>query len=103
MLCTDQIPIFSIQDKRFYFTSISQISDISFNEKVFDQLVLPQSQKELVRVLVENHSRGAAFDDFVEGKGKGLISVLHGYLSLPPPPSPHFHRLTCVLAKAPPE
>ncbi|KAF8539779.1 P-loop containing nucleoside triphosphate hydrolase protein [Trichophaea hybrida] len=78
LLCTDTIPIFSFQDKEFYTTSISSITDIAFNEKVFDQLVLPQTQKELVRVLVENHSKGAQFDDFVAGKGKGLISVLHG-------------------------
>jgi AAA+ superfamily predicted ATPase len=78
ILCTDRIPIFSFQDKRFYRANIENISAIVYNDRVFDQLVLPDSQKELVRVLVENHSKGADFDDFVEGKGKGLVSVLHG-------------------------
>ena len=78
ILCTSSIPIFSFQDKQFYTASVSNISDIVFNDKVFDQLVLPAAQKELVRVLVVNHSKGAEFDDFVEGKGKGLVSVLHG-------------------------
>lgn len=78
ILCTSTIPIFSFQDKQFYNASVTNISEIAFNDKVFDQLVLPAAQKELVRVLVQNHSKGAAFDDFVEGKGKGLVSVLHG-------------------------
>ena len=78
VLCTSVIPIFSFQDKQFYTASVCNISDVVFNDRVFDQLVLPAAQKELVRVLVENHSKGAEFDDFVEGKGKGLVSVLHG-------------------------
>jgi hypothetical protein len=33
----------------------------------------------MVRVLIENHAKGAAaFDDFIKGKGKGLIAVLYG-------------------------
>ncbi|KAI5780006.1 P-loop containing nucleoside triphosphate hydrolase protein [Geopyxis carbonaria] len=79
MLCTDRIPIFSFQDKEFYITSIDKVSDIVFNEDVFGKLVLPNDHKELVRVLVETHtSNKAKFDDFVEGKGQGLVAVLHG-------------------------
>jgi AAA+ superfamily predicted ATPase len=79
MLCTDQIPVFSLQDKHFFTAAVDNIQDIVFNDKVFDQLVLPEAQKQMVRVLVENHAKGAAaFDDFVKGKGKGLIAVLHG-------------------------
>jgi len=77
-LCTSVIPIFSFHDKQFYTASVCNISDVVFNDRMFSQLVLPAAQKELVRVLVENHSKGAEFDDFVEGKGKGLVSVLHG-------------------------
>lgn len=78
IFATKTIPIFSLQDKQFYSVDVDNIHDIKFNDKVFDQLVLPAAQKELVRVLVQNHSKGASFDDFVEGKGKGLVSVLHG-------------------------
>lgn len=78
MLCSDKIPIFSFRDKKFFIAKIIDISDIVFNPNVFNQLVLPEAHKDLVRVLVENHSKGASFDDFVAGKGKGLISVLHG-------------------------
>lgn len=68
MICTDQIPFFSLQDKKFHKGSIENIEDKIFNEKVFSQLVLPEPTKELVRVLVRNHKRGRDFDDFIKGK-----------------------------------
>ena len=79
MLCTNSVPVFSFQEKTYVNAMIENISQIVFNERVFDQLVLPQSQKDLVRVLVESHAKFSGFDDFVEGKGKGLITVLHGW------------------------
>lgn len=81
ILLTNKIGVFSFQNKTFYHGKIENVHPIAFNEKVFDQLVLPQKQKELIRVLVQNHqskSGDTGFDDFVEGKGKGLVSVLHG-------------------------
>ena len=78
IIATDTIPIFSFNEKQFYNIKVANVTDIVFNDKVFDQLVLPASQKELVRVLVQNHSKTSGFDDFIEGKGKGLVSVLHG-------------------------
>jgi len=41
---------------------------------------LPTNQKSIVRALVESHKFHAAktIDDVVQGKGKGLVSVLHG-------------------------
>ncbi|KAF7925776.1 uncharacterized protein EAE98_007001 [Botrytis deweyae] len=78
MICTNQIPFYSLQDKKFHKGSIENIEDKIFNEKVFSQLVLPEPTKELVRVLVRNHKRGRDFDDFIKGKGKGLVLLLHG-------------------------
>lgn len=78
LICTNKIPIFSFQDKKFYIAVLDNITEIVFNEQLFGQLVLPESHKELVRFLVENHSTGVSFDDFVEGKGLGLVLLLHG-------------------------
>jgi SpoVK/Ycf46/Vps4 family AAA+-type ATPase len=57
--------------------------DIDWNTKCFEQLVLPDHQKELVQALVSEHTQRATnfkagFDDIVMGKGQGLILVLHG-------------------------
>lgn len=78
-IITQWIPIFSFIDKDFYRGTLDNLKPISWNENVFEKLVLPSEHKELVRILVENHtSEKAKFDDFVQGKGKGLIAVLHG-------------------------
>jgi len=66
-ICTDKIPVFSVQEKEFYLVNVNDIDDIVFNEKVFSQLVLPDSTKELVRVMVSSHLRGIDFDDFSHG------------------------------------
>lgn len=71
---------FSFTEKLFLDFFIEQLSLVAWNDKCFDQLVLPQSQKDLVQALVATHSqRGdGGFDDIIKGKGKGLIMVLHG-------------------------
>lgn len=51
----------------------------TWNDGAFENLVLPRDQKSLIRSLVEAHGAGlASFDDFVEGKGKGLVINLFG-------------------------
>ncbi|KAI5779375.1 hypothetical protein EDC01DRAFT_780252 [Geopyxis carbonaria] len=60
---------------------VSTVEEISWNDKAFDSLVLPEDQKDIVRALVESHSASnpnATIDDVITGKGRGLVSVLHG-------------------------
>ncbi|RPA85072.1 P-loop containing nucleoside triphosphate hydrolase protein, partial [Ascobolus immersus RN42] len=79
LICTPWIPFFSFADKQFVVGKVDKVTEIVWNDNSFANLVLPDSQKELVRILVENHvSEQETFDDFVKGKGKGLICVLHG-------------------------
>lgn len=71
---------FAFSEKLWLEFTISGIHEISWNEDAFDSLVLPPNQKSIVRALVESHKFSAhkAIDDVVQGKGKGLVSVLHG-------------------------
>ena len=71
---------FAFTEKLWLEFSISGIAPIQYNEGAFDSLVLPPNQKSIVRALVESHKHhGAqAIDDVVQGKGKGLVAVLHG-------------------------
>ncbi|KAH8808670.1 P-loop containing nucleoside triphosphate hydrolase protein [Xylogone sp. PMI_703] len=78
MICTDQIPFFSLKTRQFHRGNISNIDDKIFDQDVFSRLVLPGPTKQLIRVLVENHSKGRNFDDFIKGKGQGLVLLLHG-------------------------
>ncbi|KAK5721385.1 hypothetical protein LTR17_014596 [Elasticomyces elasticus] len=71
---------FSFADKLWLELSISGVHDIEFDEGAFESLMLPEKQKNIVRALVESHKFNAAkgIDDVIRGKGKGLVSVLHG-------------------------
>ncbi|RMZ37845.1 AAA family ATPase [Aspergillus flavus] len=71
---------FAFSEKLWLEFSISGISDINWNEDAFDSLVLPDNQKSIVKALVESHTFCAAqnIDDVIQGKGKGLVAVLHG-------------------------
>lgn len=71
---------FAFSEKMWLEFSVSGIKDIEWNEKAFDSLVLPENQKSIVKALVESHTFNAAqsIDDVIQGKGKGLVSVLHG-------------------------
>lgn len=71
---------FSFAEKRFFDLFIDGVRAIEWNTGCFEQLVLPDRQKELVQALVAEHTQraGDSFDDIVKGKGKGLILVLHG-------------------------
>jgi len=58
---------------------VDKLNPVQWNAQSFDQLVLPTDQKQLVRALVESHKgSGTQFDDFIVGKGQGLIACLHG-------------------------
>ena len=70
---------FSFSEKRWLDFFLDQLSPIDWNPNCFDQLVLPEAQKDTVKALVSTHSeQKLGFDDIVKGKGKGLILVLHG-------------------------
>ena len=71
---------FAFSEKLWLEFSLSGIKPITYNASAFDSLVLPPNQKDIVRALVESHKFNAAktIDDVVQGKGKGLVAVLHG-------------------------
>ncbi|PYI18588.1 hypothetical protein BO99DRAFT_165632 [Aspergillus violaceofuscus CBS 115571] len=71
---------FAFSEKLWLEFSISGISEIEWNEEAFSSLVLPDNQKSIVKALVESHTFRAAqnIDDVIQGKGKGLVAVLHG-------------------------
>jgi hypothetical protein len=71
---------FAFTEKMWLEFTISGISDIDWDKDAFDSLVLPANQKSIVKALVESHTFHAAqnIDDVIQGKGKGLVAVLHG-------------------------
>ena len=71
---------FAFAEKLWLEFTVSGISPIVWNDTAFDSLVLPDSQKNIVRALVESHvlHSGQNIDDVILGKGQGLVAVLHG-------------------------
>ncbi|KAI2082552.1 guanine nucleotide exchange protein for ADP-robosylation factor [Ophidiomyces ophidiicola] len=71
---------FAFSEKLWLEFTVSGIKDIEWNTGAFESLVLPGNQKSIVKALVESHTFHAAenIDDVIQGKGKGLVAVLHG-------------------------
>ena len=71
---------FSFNEKLWLEFTVSGIREIDWNEGAFDALVLPDNQKTIVKALVESHTFNTAqnIDDVIQGKGRGLVAVLHG-------------------------
>lgn len=71
---------FAFAEKLWVELSVSGIKEISWNESAYESLVLEPKTKDIVRALVESHKYHAAesIDDVIQGKGQGLVFVLHG-------------------------
>ncbi|KAF2722916.1 hypothetical protein K431DRAFT_283425 [Polychaeton citri CBS 116435] len=80
LLTSSVILGFAFSEKLWLEFTLSGVHEIEWNEDAFESLVLPTDKKSVVKALVESHKFNAArtIDDVVQGKGKGLVSVLHG-------------------------
>ncbi|KAI0658105.1 P-loop containing nucleoside triphosphate hydrolase protein [Cubamyces menziesii] len=69
---------YSLTDKIWLEFNVTHVQPIVWNEEAFTNLVLADDRKHLLRSLVDAHSADLGFDDFVQGKGQGLIINLFG-------------------------
>lgn len=59
--------------------NVEKVQPIQWNEEAFGNLVLPSDRKMLLQSLVEAHNAElSGFDDFIKGKGRGLVVNLFG-------------------------
>ena len=58
--------------------NVEHITPVVWNPETFEGLVLPSDRKTLLRSLIEAHDSNSGFDDFVRGKGQGLVINLFG-------------------------
>ncbi|ORY01802.1 P-loop containing nucleoside triphosphate hydrolase protein [Clohesyomyces aquaticus] len=79
MLCSPLLRGYSMKTKKWMSFYIPHVKDIKWDNRAFDSLVLPASQKKIVLALSKAHVTGAnSFDDVIAGKGKGMILLLSG-------------------------
>lgn len=58
---------------------VDNVRTFEWSDEPINNLVLPPTTKSLVKALVERHAASnRAFDDFVNGKGQGLVINLFG-------------------------
>ncbi|KAI0672077.1 P-loop containing nucleoside triphosphate hydrolase protein [Trametes maxima] len=71
---------FSFSDKQWLEFIVERVEQFEWNDEAFEQLVIPPAHKTVLKTLVESHNAGksAKFDDFVAGKGHGLVINLFG-------------------------
>ena len=67
---------FSFTSKAWGHCLVDALSDIKFNERAFDQLVMAPSRKALIRALVVHTND--LFSDIIQGKGSSTVFLLHG-------------------------
>jgi hypothetical protein len=71
---------FNIEEKRWQDLAIHKLHKIPWAERAFDNLVLAQDEKDLLLALVDRDHlpESTTFEDFIGGKGQGMIMLLCG-------------------------
>ncbi|KAH0556906.1 hypothetical protein GP486_005306 [Trichoglossum hirsutum] len=73
------IPGYSFGTKCWGYFLVDEIKDIDWQEDAFKGLQFDHKKKSIIRSLVSGHSASSTdFDDFISGKGRGLVFLLHG-------------------------
>ncbi|KAG5747777.1 hypothetical protein H9Q69_009751 [Fusarium xylarioides] len=80
MLTVSTVNCFSIERKVWCYAEIENLTDIQWNTQAFSNLVIDEAEKRLLVGFVGATKNGQLqnFDDFVHGKGKGLVMRLCG-------------------------
>ena len=79
LMCSASLKGYSLKNKKWLTFSIGSVSDIVYSETAFENLVLPESHKELILALAASQIQHRdSFDDVIQGKGKGMIMLLSG-------------------------
>jgi hypothetical protein len=57
---------------------VDKIQDVQWNKRAFENLVIEKETKHLLQSLVSLQVDAEKSTDLIEGKGNGLIMLLHG-------------------------
>lgn len=58
--------------------NVEKVHPIEWSDEPYNNLVLPGNRRDLLKLLAEAHNSNLDFDDFVQGKGQGLVINLFG-------------------------
>ncbi|KAF1351393.1 P-loop containing nucleoside triphosphate hydrolase protein [Delphinella strobiligena] len=79
LICTPILRGYALKEKQWLNLFVNSVHDITFNSRAFESLVLPENQKELILGFTDTQQAYRnAYDDVIEGKGRGIIILLCG-------------------------
>lgn len=79
LLCPFRVFGYALRYKEWRELNISHLRNVHFGPKGFQNLVLDRKYKTIVQALVKSYvEKKSDFKDLVDGKGKGLVALLHG-------------------------
>ncbi|KAK4449796.1 hypothetical protein QBC34DRAFT_403999 [Podospora aff. communis PSN243] len=77
--CSPFLPAFSFSSRQWGFVLIHELEEVKWNTEVYHKLQIDTKVKSTIHGVVKSHSaRTTNFDDFIQGKGRGLVFLLHG-------------------------
>ncbi|KAH7033464.1 uncharacterized protein B0I36DRAFT_240437 [Microdochium trichocladiopsis] len=79
LLCTPVVRGYALKTKKWLEFFVDDVSEINFDDRAFDALVLPEGHKSLILAFTQSQVKNKhAFDDVISGKGRGIIMLLSG-------------------------
>lgn len=71
---------FAFAEKQWLEFKVANVDEVKWNDQAWPSLVIPDATKDLIQALVTSRRSNASktIDDVIQGKGKGLVTVLHG-------------------------
>ncbi|KAL3962402.1 hypothetical protein ACCO45_003925 [Purpureocillium lilacinum] len=77
LLFPAEVPVFALKEKKWMWALSDSLRPPEWNKTAFDSLQMKVETKKLIEGLVRGHME-VSFDDVIQGKGQGLIFLLHG-------------------------
>jgi len=79
LACYYRVTGFSFRTRKWEPFVVDYIEDIQYNSRAFDALCISKAKKDMIVALARSGTKSATkFDDIIEGKGKGIVFLLHG-------------------------
>ncbi|KAH7398040.1 P-loop containing nucleoside triphosphate hydrolase protein [Cadophora sp. MPI-SDFR-AT-0126] len=80
LICVPFVRGYSFKSKEWVLLNIEYLRPVQWTEDLFENLVLPAEEKDLLLALAKSHcdAKANTFDDFVIGKGRGMVILLDG-------------------------
>ncbi|PLB53311.1 P-loop containing nucleoside triphosphate hydrolase protein [Aspergillus steynii IBT 23096] len=82
LIATPILRGYALKQKAWLEFFVDSVTDIAWNTKAFDSLVLPHAQQGLKRLILgiaqAQSNKSDTFDDVIQGKGRGVIMLLKG-------------------------